>query len=279
MNERPANPMRLRATAAMIWFATAAAVFVTTGEVAAHYAGLAALLSAAAAGQFLPSNRLVVAASLGLGTLALVMLWAAGDNPEAGALGALSVAASCLVARWSRATAPPRPMAAEQGRQLVAAPAGSRLPAGVADEQLLERLAVHEMTRARRYEHPLTLLLIEIDGWPAVYGGRERRAVEERLAALATRARRLLRDVDAIGLHGDSQLAVLLPETPLDGALVVAARIEETARQDLDLSVLLGAAVFPDDAVTVESLLHEAGEALELARLEGTGIARRVVLR
>src|SRR5690242_21074260 len=38
-------------------------------------------------------------------------------------------------------------------------PANRLLP-GVADEALLEQLTVHEMTRARRYERPLTCLLV-----------------------------------------------------------------------------------------------------------------------
>lgn len=277
MNERVSNPARLRATAAMIWFATAASVFVTT-EGTTRYAGLAALLGAAAAGQLLPNSRLVVAASLGLGTLAMVMLWAAGENFEAGALGALTVAASCLVARWSRATTPAHGAVSGQDLLGQAAPADSRLPAGVADEDLLERLTVHEMTRARRYEHPLTLLLVEIGGWPAVSGQHDRPAAEDHVSALAIKVRRLLRDVDAVGLHAESQLAILLPETPLDGAIVVAERIEDTARQELNLAVHVGAAVFPDDAGTVEGLMHEAEAALAMARLEGTGVARRVLL-
>jgi GGDEF domain-containing protein len=135
------------------------------------------------------------------------------------------------------------------------------------------------MTRARRYEHPLTLVLVHMDGPGGLTTVRTRRHPHEQLAALAVRIRRLLRDVDAIGLHGDGQLAVLLPETPLDGAMVVAGRIEEAAREDVGVRVRVGAAVFPDDAVTVDGLLLEAQAALELASLEGSSIAQRVQLR
>ena len=95
---------------------------------------------------------------------------------------------------------------------------------------------------------------------------------------LATRVRRLLRDVDAIGLHGEGRLAVLLPETPLDGALVAARRIEQSALEDVAIKTRIGAAVFPEDAGTVEALVHEAEAGLELARLEGVGIVERVAL-
>jgi diguanylate cyclase (GGDEF)-like protein len=154
--------------------------------------------------------------------------------------------------------------------------AGSRLPPGVADEALLERLAVHEMTRARRYDRPLTLLLIGVDGWGTLLAERGRRGAFDLLSTLATRVRRLLRDVDAIGLRGDGRLAVLLPETPLDGALVVAVRIQQAALEEVGLKARIGAAVFPDDAVTVEALLLEAEAGLDLARLEGVGVVQRV---
>jgi len=98
------------------------------------------------------------------------------------------------------------------------------------------------------------------------------------LGTLATKVRRLLRDVDAIGLHGDDRLAILLPETPLDGGLVVASRIQHMAIDDVGLKVRLGASLFPEDAVTVEGLFREAEAALDLARLEQLAVGERVRL-
>ena len=59
---------------------------------------------------------------------------------------------------------------------------------------------------------------------------------------------------------------------------MVAGRIEQTALQDVGLKVRIGAAVFPDDAVTVEALLREAEAGLDLARLEGVSTVERVRL-
>ena len=69
---------------------------------------------------------------------------------------------------------------------------------------------------------------------------------------------------------------MLLPETPLDGAQVVAVRIQQAALEDVGLKTRIGAAVFPDDAVTVEALMQEAEAGLDLARLEGVSIVQRV---
>ena len=224
-----------------------------------------------------PNSKLGAMAGLGVAGAMVAALWSVGADPLTLGIVATGTAAVFGVARWlgpGKTSAP----ATGDSRRLTAAPAESRLPAGVADERLLDRLAVHEMTRARRYEHPLTLLLVDIDGWATRNTEQGKRGTDEQFTSLALRIRRLLRDVDAIGLHGDGQLAILLPETPLDGALVVAGRIEEAAREDVGLAVRVGASVFPDDAVSVEGLRHEAEAALELARLEGVAIAQRVSL-
>ena len=210
---------------------------------------------------------------------AAVAAWSVGSaSGEAAPLvAALGVIVTALLAAWSRACGVLRrePLAAID-RAAQPTPADARLPLGVADEALFDRLAVHEMTRARRYERPLALLLVGIDSWPALVAERGRRESGERLAALAVRIRRLLRDVDALGVHGDGRLAVLLPETPLDGAQVVAARIEQVARQDVGLTTRIGTAIFPEDAGTVEALVCEAEAGLELARLDGVSTVERV---
>lgn len=279
MNAHTAHRANLKSTASTVWLigGLAAVSILTDGP--GRAAGMAGVILGVVAGQLLPSVRWTAAVSVATGALALAALWLTGVDPLISVLITAGVAASGWVGRWARATTTAAPNVVASGaRQATAAPAEGRLPAGVADERLLDRLAVHEMTRARRYEHPLTLLLVDIDSWAPLAADRARRSAHEQLSPLAVRIRRLLRDVDAIGLHGERQLAILLPETPLDGALVVAGRIEEAAREDVSVSVRIGAAVFPDDAVSVDGLLHEAEAALELARLEGVAVAQRVQL-
>ena len=53
-------------------------------------------------------------------------------------------------------------------------------------------------------------------------------------------------------------------------------RNQQAALEDVGLKTRIGAAVFPDDAVTVETLMLEAEAGLDLARLEGVSVAQRV---
>jgi GGDEF domain-containing protein len=236
----------------------------------------AAVVVAALAGLLLRDWRETTTVSL---VAAAVSAW--GATATSGELAVvlmpLGIVLTGLLAARARTLPAAAPVNVPAGdRPAEPSAAGVRLPPGVADEALLDRLAIHEMTRARRYERPLTLLLIGVEGWSTMMAERGRRTSLELLSALATRARRVLRDVDAIGVHGDGRLAVLLPETPLEGAQVVAMRIQQAALEDVGLKTRIGAAVFPDDAVTVEALMLEAEAGLDLARLEGISVVQRI---
>jgi diguanylate cyclase (GGDEF)-like protein len=258
------------------WLAlSGAAVAGTTGGVGRAVA-IAAIVVAALAGLLLRDWRETLAVGLAGAAAAAWMLADAGDLTTSVAVPVEVMVTALLAARARTQPAVPGVEPAAGDQPSAPAPAGPRLPPGVADEALLDRLAVHEMTRARRYERPLSLLLIGIEDWSSLVAERGRKTAFDQLSKLATRVRRVLRDVDAIGLGGDGRLVVLLPETPLDGAQVVAVRIQQAALEDVGLKTRIGAAVFPDDAVTVEALLQEADAALDLARLEGVGIVQRV---
>ena len=267
---------RLRLCVFAVWLVLGTAEVASTTDGSGRTVAIGALLAGAVAGLLRRDWGESLAVGLAGAALAAWLVDGSEGSTPYVIAGAATVL-TALLAAW----ACPRPevavvLAPTNDRQAQPTPAGTRLPPGVADETLFDRLAVHEMTRARRYERPLVLLLIGVDGWSTLAAERGRRGAFELLATLATRVRRLLRDVDAIGVHGDGRLAVLLPETPLDGALVVAGRIEQAALEDVGIKTRIGAAVFPDDAGTVEELLREAEAGLDLARLEGVSIVERV---
>jgi GGDEF domain-containing protein len=269
---------RVASCALAAWLVAVGAAAGGTAEGIARVGIVAAVVVAALAGMLRKDWRESLVVSL---MAAAVAAWfaSAAEGDLTAVLAPLGVVLTgLLAARLSPTPAAPSVELPAGDRPAAPSPAGVRLPPGVADDALLDRLAIHEMTRARRYERPLTLLLIGVEGWSTLLAERGRRPSFELLSALATRARRVLRDVDAIGLHGDGRLAVLLPETPLEGAQVVAMRIQQAALEDVGLKTRIGAAVFPDDAVTVETLMLEAEAGLDLARLEGVSVAQRVRL-
>jgi diguanylate cyclase (GGDEF)-like protein len=269
---------RLRMAGLSIWLISVSAAVASISTGLEMVVAGAALVGAVVAGLIFTDTWL----SLGVTLLAALVLttWLlfAGGDPVNILMVAACVLLTGAAAVVSRTRFRPAAIGLED-RASTPSAADTRLPPGVADETVFDRLTLHEMTRARRYERPLTLLLVGIEGWQTITAQRGRRTASELLATLSVKVRRLLRDVDAIGVNGDGRLAVLLPETPLDGALVVAGRIEKLAIDNTGVKVRVGAAVFPDDAVTVESLMREADAALDLARLECVDVVERTRLR
>jgi diguanylate cyclase (GGDEF)-like protein len=90
-----------------------------------------------------------------------------------------------------------------------------------------------EIERALRHHHSISMVLFDIDDLAQInreqgWGVGDR--VLERMGILA---RRFFRTHDWVARHGEDAIVVLLPETTLDQAAVLAARFRETVQQRL----------------------------------------------
>lgn len=143
-------------------------------------------------------------------------------------------------------------------------------------------LAEAEVARARRHRRPLALLMLDLDGMKSVntrYGHPEGERVIEALGGLLTGA---MRTEDVVARYGGDEFTLLLPDTDVAGATVLADRV----RTVIGSSVLLPvdppvrrtasvgvAALLPGD--TLDSLIARADLGLRRAKAEGRD---RVVL-
>jgi diguanylate cyclase (GGDEF)-like protein len=86
-----------------------------------------------------------------------------------------------------------------------------------------------------------------------------------------------VRDVDVCGRYGGEEFVVLLPQTPLEGALLVAERIREAVKSKAFelrgdariITVSLGVAVFPAHGGSGRALIEAADAALYRAKEAG----------
>jgi len=93
-----------------------------------------------------------------------------------------------------------------------------------------------------------------------------------------------IRDIDLAARPGEDEVALVLPETDRNGALLVAERFRreieqyfvrrEAARGPVELTVSGGIACYPDDATTAEDLLARAAQALYRAKVAGKNAVR-----
>ncbi len=136
-----------------------------------------------------------------------------------------------------------------------------------------------EVERARRFDQPLGLLMLDIDDFKPVndthghlQGDDVLRAVGHVLAAGS-------REIDEPARYGGEEMAVVLPQTDLDGAVQLAERIRgsiadlRVPRRDgtgvLRVTVSCGAAALPDSALDKGGLIAAADAALYRAKRAG----------
>jgi len=82
------------------------------------------------------------------------------------------------------------------------------------------------VSRSKRYGHPPTLLYIDIDRFKAINDTRGHAAGDAIIRTVLERIVTILRSsMDIVGRIGGDEFAILLPETTLSGAFVVADRI------------------------------------------------------
>ncbi len=140
---------------------------------------------------------------------------------------------------------------------------------------LMSRLSA-EVDRARRYDSPLSLLMIDLDHFKQVNDTHGHLIGDEVLRETAALLQRTIRSVDVVARYGGEEFVVVLPETPLAGAVRFAERIRALIEQQefgslrVKCSVSIGVALFPDAGVdSVDDLLLRSDAALYRAKAEG----------
>ncbi|MBU2700367.1 diguanylate cyclase (GGDEF)-like protein [Sporomusaceae bacterium BoRhaA] len=135
---------------------------------------------------------------------------------------------------------------------------------------------LQEFKRAKRYERPLAFLMMDIDWFKMYndhYGHQKGDVVLRKIANLIHSA---VRDVDIVVRYGGEEFAVILPETSIYDATVIAERIRKSVAefpfenyetQPLGfLSVSIGIAGFPRDAMNDVEIIQHADSALYAAK-------------
>lgn len=136
------------------------------------------------------------------------------DDTEAALAALLSTAAAALEAARMHGAA----------QELAEHDALTQLP----NRRRLDTELTAEWERSRRYARPLSFLMIDLDRFKQLNDTHGHLVGDEMLHAVAVAVRDALRTTDTAYRYGGEELAVLLRETDLDGALLLAERIRST---------------------------------------------------
>jgi len=133
-----------------------------------------------------------------------------------------------------------------------------------------------EFYRSRRYNYPLTLVVVQPDRNPNEYNPNAaimeiQQSMQSRFAtvSLARELSKNLRLLDTIiDLKKNMRFAILYPQTEGDKATSLIQRINAVADQ-MGISVACGHASFPDDALTFDELLRTANDKIRFPLVSG----------
>lgn len=146
-----------------------------------------------------------------------------------------------------------------------------------ANRRYLLELGEKELQRARRYDRPLGLILLDVDRFKDINDQHGHAAGDAVLRALADIMRAGFRESDIIGRIGGEEFAILLPETGIDQAKETAERIRRAVAetevpvndQALAVTASFGVAErLPSDA-EIGTILARADNALYRAKDAG----------
>lgn len=139
-------------------------------------------------------------------------------------------------------------------------------------------LADKEFERARRYNHSLSVILLDVDRFKHINDTFGHTFSDQVLKALASRCQGNMREIDLFARYGSEEFVVLLPETDRKQAHLVAERLRkeiadlpmEFEGETVSVTISLGvASLVGEKAISLDKLLRQADKAMAIAKRSG----------
>jgi diguanylate cyclase (GGDEF)-like protein len=147
---------------------------------------------------------------------------------------------------------------------------------GLSNRRYFEEVLERELARALRFFRPLGLVVLDLDHFKAVNDTSGHAAGDKVLKEFGAVLQSCSRTTDFAARIGGEEFVLLLPETPIDGAEVIAARVRKTLEfQSFATTVSAGIAACPDHGTTPGDLFEAADRALYRAKGAGRNRTER----
>ena len=149
---------------------------------------------------------------------------------------------------------------------------------GLYNHREFYRLLESELLRAHRFNHPVALLLLDIDHFKQVNDRHGHLAGDTVLRELGQRLPAQVRAIDHVCRYGGEEVAMILPEIERESAIQSAERIRAkiaaepfivNGETEIVVTVSIGIAIYSDDGTTSEELVAATDAALYKAKEQG----------
>lgn len=136
-----------------------------------------------------------------------------------------------------------------------------------------------ELERSERYNHPASLMIADVDDFKHYNDKYGHLAGDKVLRDVAECFRKGIRTVDIFARYGGEEFAVLMPETDLDAAEIIAERVRNIIEEEPfpdrasqpkgKITVSIGLASYSHGADTPKNLVKKADESMYKAKSFG----------
>jgi two-component system, cell cycle response regulator len=145
------------------------------------------------------------------------------------------------------------------------------------NRRVLDEDLARELAQARRYGHPVSLAMMDLDHFKRINDTHGHQGGDEVLRTFARVAQGACRDTDTVYRFGGEEFAALLPHSGIEDALNVANRVVRAAASTritwgsvtIPVTVSIGVACIDEVVTTADELLAEADAALYQAKRTG----------
>ncbi len=148
---------------------------------------------------------------------------------------------------------------------------------GVLNRRALYEQGEREVMRARRYDIPLSVLMLDIDHFKRINDTWGHLVGDRVLRQMAQVMKATLRETDLVGRIGGEEFVAILPETTLEGATDTSERVRKaieaqpiaTDEGPVAYTASIGVTEFRESDPSLEEALKRADEALYKAKSSG----------
>jgi diguanylate cyclase (GGDEF)-like protein len=150
---------------------------------------------------------------------------------------------------------------------------------GLNNRRQLFELAANEFNAAVRYQHPLTIILFDVDDFKQINDTHGHAVGDKVLQSVTLATIAQIRTIDVLARYGGDEFIILLPQTNAQGAFPVAERIRKSisamliSTDNLTFSVTVSIGIadiaYVLDDESIEAIIQRADKALYAAKAGG----------
>lgn len=151
---------------------------------------------------------------------------------------------------------------------------------GTFNRRYIEQTLTREFSRVKRYEGSLSLILLDLDHFKLINDKSGHLAGDEVLRRTAEVLTGCVREADTLGRYGGEEFIIILPQTRLRGAMILAERVRQRVEEAvipfhdeiIKLTVSVGVTQMHPETPIYERLIQEADTALYQSKQNGRNL-------